>query len=73
MVGRRQKIKKKNSLKRPKTFHKKTQRNLDQNINDLKFRIYNSFFGNTISGKQLFHICPHVPVEISRVFLFDIF
>ena len=67
MVGRRRRIKKKNTdwniLKQyPK------QRNLDQNINDSKSHIWNSFLENIISSIHLFKICPHVPVDIIRDF-----
>ena len=67
MVGRPRKIKKKHWLKRPKSVPKK--RNLDQNVYDSKSEIWNSCFESIISGIQLFYICPHVPVDIVRVFL----
>ena len=42
---------------------------MDQNINDTKSLVWNSFFENIISDMQLFYICPQVPVNIIRVFL----
>ena len=54
--------------KTPKRSPQK-KRNLDQNINDSKSQIWNSFFHNIISGIQLFCIRPHDPVDIIRVFL----
>ena len=51
MVNRRQKIKKKDWLKRPKAAPLK--RNLDQNINDSKSHICNYIFENIFKGKQL--------------------
>ena len=66
MVDRRQKIKKKHWLKRPKAVPKK--RNLDQNINNSKSHIWNSFYEIIVSGMQLFYMPPHIPVDIIRVF-----
>ena len=66
MVGRRRKIKKalaKTSQSCPQ------KRYLDQNINDSKYHIWNSFFENVISGIR-FYIRLHVPVNIIRVFFF---
>ena len=60
------KNKKNHWLKRPKASPDK--RNFDQNINDSKSHIWNSFFENIISGIQRFYICPDVPVDIIRVF-----
>ena len=52
MVDQGQKNKKKKHwLKRPKATPQK--RNLDQNINDSKSHICNSFFENIFSGVQL--------------------
>ena len=68
MVGPRRKIKEKYLLKRLNAVLKK-KRNLDQNINDSKSQIWNSFFKNIISGIQLFCVRPHDPVDIIRVFL----
>ena len=48
--------------------HFPKERNLDQNINDSKSHIWNSFFENIISGIQLFYIRPQVLVDIIRVF-----
>ena len=42
---------------------------MDQNINYSKFHICSSFFENIISGIRLLKICPHVQVDIIRVFL----
>ena len=42
---------------------------MDQNINDTKSLVWNSFFENIISDIQLFYICPYVPVNIITVFL----
>ena len=42
--------------------------NLDQNIHDSKSHIWNSFFENITLGIQLFHIGPHIAVDIIRVF-----
>ena len=67
MVGPRRKIKEKYLLKRLNAVLKK-KRNLDQNINDSKSQIWNSFFKNIISGIQLFCVRPHDPVDIIRVF-----
>ena len=55
MVGRRQII---------------IKRNLDQNINDSKSHIWNSFFENIISGIQRFYICPDFPLDVIGVFFF---
>ena len=71
MVKKKQKIKKKHWLKRPKAVSKK--RNLDQNINDSKSHIWNSFFffENSISAIKRFYICPDVPVDIIRDSFFN--
>ena len=45
------------------------KRNLDQNINDSKSHLWNSFFENIISDIQLFYIRSNVPVNIIRAFL----
>ena len=42
---------------------------LDQNVNDSKSRIQNSFSANVILGIQIFYIRPHVAVDIIRIFL----
>ena len=57
--------KQKHWLKRRKAAPQK--QNFDQNINDLKSHIRNSFFENIISGIQRFYIRLHVPVDIIRV------
>ena len=48
---------------------------MDQNVNDSKSHNWNSFFWNIIFvwGIQHFHICPHVSMDIIRVFLFPWF
>ena len=53
---------------RPRGVPKK--RNLNQNINYSKSHIWNSFFENCILDIQSFYICPHVPLDIIRDFLF---
>ena len=45
------------------------KRNLDEDINDSKSHIWNSFFENIISSIQSFYIRPQVPVDIIRVIL----
>ena len=45
------------------------KRNLDQNINNSKSHLWNSFFENIISDIQLFYIRSNVPVNIIRAFL----
>ena len=67
MVGQWEKIKKKHWLKHPERSPKKET--LDQNINDSKSHIWNSFFEKIISSIQLFYIHPHVPMDIIRSFL----
>ena len=62
MVARRR------NLAKTPLKHSPKKRNLDQNINDSKSRISNSFFENMISGIQLFYIRPHISVDIIRVF-----
>ena len=52
MVGRRRKLKRKQWLKHPKVVPQKT--NLDQNINDSKSHIWNSFIENIISDTTTF-------------------
>ena len=52
MVGRRRKVKRKQWLKDPKVVPQKT--NLDQNINDSKSHIWNSFIENIISDTTTF-------------------
>ena len=47
------------------------KRNLDEDINDSKSHIWNSFFENIISSIQSFYIRPQVPVEL--FFNFQIF
>ena len=69
MVGGQRKIKKKHWLKRRRGVPKK--RNLKQNINYSKPHIWNYFFENSISGIQIFYICPDVPVGIIRDFFFN--
>ena len=64
--GWRQKIKKKKLAKTPQSCPHK--RNLDKNINDSKYHIWNSFFENIISGIQRFYVRPHVSLNIIRVF-----
>ena len=54
----------------PKTKNRPKKLNLDQNINDSKSHIQNSFFENIITGMQCFYIRPHVPVDIIRVCFF---
>ena len=44
------------------------KRNLDQNINDSKSHLWNSFFETIISDIQLFYVRSNVPVNIIRVF-----
>ena len=44
------------------------KRNLDQNINDSKSHICNSFFEHIISAIHRFYICSEVPMDIIRVF-----
>ena len=67
MAGWRRKFFLKKTLaKTPKNCSQK--RNLDQNINDSKYRFWDSFFENIISGIQRFCIRPHVLVNIIRVF-----
>ena len=39
---------------------------MDQNINDSKSHIWNSFFESVILGIQFFNVRPHVPVDIIR-------
>ena len=41
---------------------------MNQNINDSKSHIRNSFSEKFISGIQRFYVCPEVPVDIIRVF-----
>ena len=41
---------------------------MQQNINDSKSHIWNSFLENIISGIQLFCICLYVPMDIIRAF-----
>ena len=52
MVGRRRKVERKNGLKHPKVVPQKT--NLDQNTNDSKSHIWNSFIDNIISDTTTF-------------------
>ena len=66
--------------KNEKKLWEKGTRAVPQNMrlgaryNDSKPRIWNSFFGNIISGKNIFYICPHVPVDvIIDFFLMKIF
>ena len=66
IVGQRRKIEKKTLAKTP--YSSPQKQNLDQNINDSKCHIWNSFFKNMISGIQLFYICPEVPADIIRTF-----
>ena len=65
------KLKKNHWLERPKTVPLKDE--ISAKINNSKFYIWNSFFENIFLGIQLFYIRPHVPVDIIRVFLFQIF
>ena len=53
---------KKNSEKGPRAVPQNMR--LRARYNDSKPRIWNSFFGNIISGKTIFYICPHVPVDV---------
>ena len=55
IVEQGQNIKKKQLLKYPKATPPKKTRNLDQNINDSKSHICNSFFENIFSGVQLYY------------------
>ena len=48
-------------------------RNLDQNINDSKSHIWNSFLFffesiTSVSGIKLFYTCPHVSVDFNTAF-----
>ena len=52
----------------PKTKSSSQKRNLDQNIDDSKSHITNSFFENIATGMQRFYIRPHVSVDIIRIF-----
>ena len=70
MVDWRRKIKKKHLLKRPKAVPKKT-RNLDQNINDSKSHICNSFFENIISRVYNFFMFIHTFQCISSESFFN--
>ena len=69
MVGQRQKIKKKKTLAKT-PWRSPQKRNSDQNINDSKCHISNSFFENIISSIQLFYIRPDVSADIFRVSLY---
>ena len=70
-VGRRRKIKKKNLAKTPQSSPKK--RNLDQNINDSKSHIWNSFFENIISAYSVFIFVHTFQWTSSFFFNFQIF
>ena len=52
----------------PKAKSSSQKRNLDQNIDDSKSHITNSFFENIATGMQRFYIRPHVSVDIIRIF-----
>ena len=51
-------------------YNSRLKKSLDQDINDSKTHIWNSFFENiiSVSGTQLSYIRPHVSVDIIRVF-----
>ena len=67
--NRRRKLKKKKDwLKRPKAVPIKW--NVNQNINDSKSRICNSFFENIISGIKF---NSHVPVDVIKGFFYSRF
>ena len=70
-VGRRRKIGKKNLAKTPQSSPKK--RNLDQNINDSKSHIWNSFFENIISAYSVFIFVHTLQWTSSFSFNFQIF